>query len=59
MEFRIYVNNKLFNVCYNQVAYIVNVENSVKQFGNKKVTYKILREITNDKEKADWIDTLE
>jgi len=58
MEHRIYVNNKLVNMCYNEYALMCNVVTYRKKFGDENVTVKHCKEMVNDKEKEDWLKTL-
>ena len=58
-EFRIYVDGVLVNVCHNQYALTTNTASYTDIFGKNRVTVKILEEVTNDKEKQEWLDSLE
>lgn len=58
-EFRIYVDGILVNVCHNQYALTTNQISYTNIFGRGRVTIKTFEEVTSDKEKQEWLDSLE
>ena len=50
-EYRIYVDGKLENICYNQYALMCNKVNLDKRYGSDRVTIKEFDDTVNDEEK--------
>ena len=57
IENRIYIDNKLVNICYNEFVLMCNYTNYKKRYGNR-VSVKKLDKTVNDKEKQEWLNSL-
>lgn len=57
MQNRIYVDDKLVNVCYNEYALMCNVVSLREEYGDR-VTVRSLKEHTVDEEYQTWLDSL-
>ncbi|HCL4447092.1 TPA: hypothetical protein N2D16_002697 [Clostridium botulinum] len=57
-ESRIYLDHKLINICHNEYTLFCNMCNYINIYGKERVTLKRLDEITNDKEKEEWLKSL-
>jgi hypothetical protein len=58
LEHRIYVNNKLVNICNSDYAYMCNLTRYQDKHGKENVTVKDFEKTLMDKEKREWLNSL-
>ena len=58
IEIRIYVDDKLKNICYNEYAALCNMISYTNTYGKDRIQIKRMTKITNDEEKRAWLETL-
>lgn len=57
IENRIYLDNKLVNICFNEYALLCNLTSYVNKYGKDRITLKRLDEATMDNEKQEWLNS--
>lgn len=57
MEYRIYIEGSLVNICQSDFVFINNFNCYKKQFKTKKVTYTY-KKIVKDKESEIWLKSI-
>jgi hypothetical protein len=58
LEHRIYVNNKLVNICNGDYAYMCNLTRYQDKHGKENVIVKHFEKAVMDEEKREWLNSL-